>query len=134
MQLDVGEFLFDLSECIDVVLESQFRMMTALEQQLIAAVAKGFPDLFPIRGHVGDIGLGVTGDAVEIAEFTIGDTDVGGIDVSVDLPGNFSVWYLDLPQFVGNMYEIGQRRLVVQVHSFLQGQKLESGCFGVNIR
>ena len=65
--------------------------MTALEKQLVAAIFYSFPDLFTIGRHVGNIGFGMPGYPVEIAKLAVGDANIRGIDIAVDLPGNFSV-------------------------------------------
>ncbi len=71
--------------------ESQFRMVTALQQELVAAPAESLFDLSFVGIDVRDIGIGVAGDAIEVAEFAVGDTHIGGIDVAVDLPGDLTM-------------------------------------------
>jgi hypothetical protein len=38
--------------------------------------------------------------AEEITEFAIGYAYIGRIYISIDLPGNFSMWHLDFSEFV----------------------------------
>jgi hypothetical protein len=37
----------------------------------------------------------MTGDSEEVAKFTIGYTNIGGVYIPVYLPGNFSMWNLN---------------------------------------
>jgi hypothetical protein len=113
MQFDVREFFFDLAKRIDVIFQSQFRMMSALQQQLITAVLDRFPDFLPVGVHIGDVRFWVAGDAVEITEFAIGDADVGGVDIAIDLPGYFAVWYLLFAQLIGDVDQVGEGCMVV---------------------
>ena len=42
----------------------------------------------------------MSGYTVKIAEFAIGDADIGGIHVAVDDPGNFAIGLLLLAQLI----------------------------------
>ena len=83
-------------------------MVAALQEQLIAAPLQGFPDLFPVGIHGGDISFCVSGDPVEITELAVGDAHIGGVDVPVDLPTHFSMGHLLFPEFICYVHEIGQ--------------------------
>ena len=105
--------------------------MTALEEKLIPAILEGFFDLRPVGGHIGNICLGMAGDPVEIAEFAIGDTYVGGVHISVYLPGHPSVRHLNFTEFVPDEHQVCQRRLVIEINTFFHGQKPEIEGFSV---
>ena len=95
-------------------------MMPALQQQLIAAVPDGFLNFLLIGFNIGDIGIRMAGNAIEIAEFTIGNANIGGIYIPVDLPGNFSVRHLLFPQFIGHIHQFGKRGVFKQETRLLQ--------------
>jgi hypothetical protein len=65
------------------------------------------------------------GDTVEIAEFAIGDADIRSVHIPVDLPGDTTVRYLFLTQFITHIHQVRQRRVMVQKHTFLYGKKLK---------
>src|ERR1700722_11457088 len=106
-------------------------MVTALQQQLVAAPAKGLFYFLFVSIEIGDIGIGMARDAIEVTEFTIGDTDIGGIDIAINLPGHLAVRYLHLPQFVGHLHEFGQRGMREKKYSFFYVQKLSFQCLMV---
>jgi hypothetical protein len=98
--------------------ETQFRMMASLEQQLVAAPAEGFLN-FPLVGiDIRYISIGVARDAIEVAEFAVGDADIGGIDIPVDLPGYFSMRDLVFTQLVGYLHQFGQGRMSEEKNPF----------------
>jgi hypothetical protein len=75
----------------------------------------------------------MTGYAVEITEFAIGDTDVGGIDVTVDLPGYLSMRHLFATQFIGQEHQISQRGFFIKLHPFFYRQKSEIKRFVIQV-
>jgi hypothetical protein len=123
MELKVGIFLLKLPEQGGIKIQSKIGMMASLKQQLVAAIFKGFLDLFPISGHVCDIGFGVPGYSVEIAEFAIGDTNVGGIDIPVDLPGHAPMRYLFFAEFVSQEHQVSKWCVMVKKYAFLHGKE-----------
>lgn len=133
MQPDIRELRFDLPERVDIILQPQFGMVSSLEQQLITPVLDRFPDLLPIGVHVGDVRFRMAGDAVEIAKFTIGDADVGGVDVAIDLPGHFAMRDLFFAQLIRDMDQVGQRGVMIEMQPFFGGKKFEAGGFGVYV-
>jgi len=50
---------------------------------------------------IGDVTVFMTGTTKEIAELAVCNTDIGRIDIPVDLPGHLAMWYLYLAQFIG---------------------------------
>jgi hypothetical protein len=46
--------------------------------------------------------------AVEITKFAIGDANVGGVYITVDLPGYFSMGYLFFTKGICYKHQIGQ--------------------------
>ena len=83
-------------------------MVSALQQQLIPAPLNGLPDFLSVRIHVCDIGFSMARYAVEITEFAVGDTNVGGIDIAVDLPAYLAMWHLFFPERICNMHQFRQ--------------------------
>jgi hypothetical protein len=75
----------------------------------------------------------MAGNAKEIAEFTIGDANVGGINVAVNLPGHFSVRHLLFTQLIGYKHQFSQWGLFKKVHSFLNGQHVKIQGFRVEL-
>ena len=67
----------------------------------------------------------MSGYSVKVAEFAIGNTHVGGIDVPVDLPGDFPVRYLFFSKLISHMHKFSQGGLVKQKQSLFSGQILE---------
>src|SRR5262245_45200775 len=75
----------------------------------------------------------MAGYAVEIAEFTIGDAYIGGIDVAIDLPGYLTMWNLLFTHFVGYKHQLSKWRLFKQGYAFLDGQELKIQGFGIQL-
>ena len=123
MQLKRRVELFQLTEqrCIEV--EAQFRMMAALQQQLIAAPAEGLFYLFFVGIDTRDIGVGMAGNALEITEFAIGDTNVRGVDIAIYLPGHLTVRNGDLPQFIAHLHQVCKRGIFEEEHAFFDIQE-----------
>src|SRR5688572_22797903 len=100
MQFYRRVFLFYLAERIGIKVQSQFRMMSSLEQELITTIPDCLFYFFPVYTHTGNIGFGVTRDAVKITKLAIGDTYIGSVHITINLPGNFSVRYLLFAHFI----------------------------------
>src|SRR5215831_13352104 len=100
-------------------------MVASLQKQLIASPSEGFLDFPFISFYVGDIGIRMARNAVEIAEFAIGNTYIGSIYISVYLPCHFPMRYLLFTQFICNKHQFGQWSLMKKVHSLLNGKKLK---------
>lgn len=75
-------------------------MMSALKQKLISTKAKGFLYFDLIGFDIGDVTFLMAWSAKEITKLTVSNADIGSIDISIDLPGHFPVWYLDLSEFI----------------------------------
>src|SRR5687768_16167134 len=95
---DVGKFFFDLAEGLCIKFKSQLRMMTALQKQLVASIFKCLLDLLPVCRHICYVSFRVSGYAIEIAKLTVGDADIGGVHITVDLPGDLSMRHLFFSQ------------------------------------
>jgi len=72
----------------------------------------GLFNFLPISVYIGDIGFRMSGNAVEITKLAIGDTNIGGVHITVNLPGHFTMWNLNFSEFVGHIHQISQRRLL----------------------
>jgi hypothetical protein len=105
--------------------------MAALEQQLVAPILEGFFDLPSVGRHVRDIGFGVARDAIKVAEFAIGDTDIGGVHIPVYLPGHAAMGHLLLPQLIANEHQVCQGGVMVEVHTFFHAQETKFKGFPV---
>ena len=99
------------------------RLSSLVQQQLVAPVFECLFDLLTVGGHVSDICFRVPGYAVEITEFTVGDTNIGGVHVPVDLPGHLSMGHLLFPQFIADEHQVSKRCVMVEVYAFFYGQK-----------
>ena len=66
----------------------QAGLVPTLQQQLISTQSKCFLDFTLVGSVIGDIAFGVAGNAEKVAGLAIRHTDVGGIHIPVDLPGN----------------------------------------------
>jgi hypothetical protein len=62
---------------------------------------------------------------VEITEFAIGDANICGINIPVDLPGDPSMAYLPFPDFVGNKDQFAQRSIFEEKNTFLHAQEIQ---------
>ena len=100
-------------------------MMAALQQQLIASKLYCFFDLSFISFDIGDVCFCMTGYAIEITEFTVGNTYVGSIYVAIDLPGNFAVGHLFFAAFVGHVHQLGEGGIFKKEHAFFYAKKFE---------
>ncbi len=65
----------------------------------------------------------MTGDAIEVAEFAIGDTDICRVDIAVYLPSHFAMRDGDLAQFVGHKHQLGERSLFKAQDAFFDIQE-----------
>jgi hypothetical protein len=114
MEPQSGIHLFEILKKIDIPVESQFRMQSTLQEQLVTANAFHFFDLGCIFIECRDVDLLITDRAVEIAEFASRDTGIGDVNVPVDDPGDFVFRMMDLPQFIGCVNQLPQRKLMIQ--------------------
>ena len=131
MEFDVGEFAFQGREERFVPAEVEFRMQTALEQQLVAAEGDGFANLLTVFVKGGDVGAVPVGEAaVEVAEFAATDADVGNVDVAVDLPGDGVAGVELAATGVGCGHQFGQRNVVPQREGFVEGERVAGDGFG----
>ena len=108
-------------------------MMSPLQEQLVATPGNGLLDLNPIGIHVCDIGFRVTRYAVEVAEFAVGNADIGGVDIAVDLPGYFSMGHLDLPHFIRHMHQFGEGGFLEKKKTLFRAQVFKIQCLLVQI-
>src|SRR5580765_4042743 len=84
VNVDLGEFGFQMREEVEIPLLVQLWVMAALHENLGAAKGDGFLD-FLIDFVEGDyVGVVVFLNAVEGAEFAIDVADVGVVDVAVN--------------------------------------------------
>ena len=82
------------------------RVMPALQKQLITSVTKGLFNFLFVRLHIGDVRVLMPGDPVKITELTIGNANIGGIHIPVDLPGNNSccIGFLNFTQLIRHIH------------------------------
>src|SRR4051812_9336842 len=100
MQLKGWEFLLYLSEGFGIKVKSKIRMVTTLQQQLVAAIFECFPDLTAVGIHIGNVCIRMARNAVEIAELAISHTYIGRVYVTVYLPGYFTMRHLLLAECI----------------------------------
>jgi len=93
-------------------------MMAALQQQLVAAVTESFLYLLFIGLNIGDVRILMPRPAEKVAELTIGYTNIRGIYIAVDLPGNFAMRYLYFAQLISHVHQIRCGSIMIQVHAF----------------
>src|ERR1700759_2589463 len=99
--------------------------MAPLQQKRIAAVAKGFLNFFLISLNIGDVSLVMPRPAEKVAEFAIGNTNVGGVYIPVDLPGYLTVRHLYFTQFVRRIHQIRRTGMVIQKNALILAQKFK---------
>ena len=120
MELELRVKLLQFPEQAGVKCQSEVGVVAALEQQLLAPEAKQLLDfcfIFFDRGH---IGLLVPGSPVEITEFAVGNTDIGGIGVAVYDPGDHIAGNVALPQLVARVHEFRSRGVFKKEHAFFR--------------
>ncbi len=83
----------------------------------------------PVGGHISDIRFGMPGDPVKIAKLAVGDTDIRGVHVPVDLPGNLAVGHLFFPEFIRDEHQVGQGGVLIQENTLFYRQKAQRGGF-----
>src|SRR5829696_3593525 len=108
-------------------------MMATLQQQLIATVLKSLFYLSAVCRKICDICFGMAWDPIKVTKLAIGNTNVGGVDISIDLPGYLSMWYLLFSKFVGNKHQLSQRRLQKKTYTFFNRQWIKIECFLIKI-
>src|SRR4051812_6690726 len=94
MELNVWEFLLDLTESICIKIQPKPGVMSSLQKQLVAAKTYGFSYFFPVSRHFGNVCIGVSGYPVEITKLAIGNAHICCIYIAVYLPGYFTMWNL----------------------------------------
>jgi hypothetical protein len=75
----------------------------------------------------------MTGDPEKITKLAVGYTNISGVDIPVDLPGDFIVRNLFLAQFIRNKHDFGKRGLFKYKHSFFNREKIEIQCFCIEL-
>ena len=79
MQVEIGIKRFKFSEKIRVETQTEIGMMTTLKEQLIASKAKHLFNFFLVLIYCCDVSIRSARLAKEVAELTIGNTNVGGV-------------------------------------------------------
>jgi hypothetical protein len=98
-------------------------VVAAVEEDLSSALGERFVDFLVEFIEGDDIGVGVTGDAVEGAELAVDVTDIGVIDVTVDNIGN------DVVALVIEGGGFGEVSAVVgEDAEFVEGELVEFEC------
>jgi hypothetical protein len=92
----------------------------ALQQNLHAPDRLALVDLGADLLEAEDVPLGVLGPAVEGAELTVGDADVGVVDVPVDDVGDDALRVLPPPLGVGELAELEQGGPLVELEGSLE--------------
>ena len=100
----------------------------ALQKQLVTAPAEGFFDLPFVGVDVGDIGIRMARDPIEVAKFAIRDANIGRIHIAIDLPGDLSMRNLLFPQLVCDIHQFGQRGLFEKKDPLLRAEELNIQC------
>jgi hypothetical protein len=75
----------------------------------------------------------MSGNAVEITKLAVRYTDIGGIDVSVNLPGNLSMRYLLFSQFIGYLHQFSKGGLFKQELALFFAEEFQVQCALVQI-
>ena len=94
-------------------------MMTSLKQQLFSSIAKGFINLLFILIDRCDVSFGMAGNPVKVAKLTIRDTNIGGIDISVDDPGNFVIRMKFLSHLIRHIHQFRCWSIFKKILAFL---------------
>jgi hypothetical protein len=68
---------------------------------------------------------------MKIAKAATGNADIGDVDVAVDDPAHFIPGNLFLPAFMGSSQQFASRGGIIQIQSFLYGERLKSDRFMV---
>ena len=87
MDVDGGEVAFDVAEDVKIPVEREFGVQTPLHQDLVAAEGDGLADLVEQHRAVEDVRLGVADLAIKGAKVADRRTDVGVVDVAIDVVG-----------------------------------------------
>ena len=93
--------------------------MASLQQQLIATPPECFFNFFNVGIDIRYIGVRMTGNPVEITKLTIGNANIGGIYIAVDLPGHFSVSHLLFTKLISYKHQFGQRCFIKKRNALL---------------
>jgi hypothetical protein len=100
-------------------------MMAALQQQLVSAQSECLFDFYLVGFNVSDVAFFMPWSPEKITEFTVGDANIGSINVAVDLPGYFSAGHLLLSQFISNKCEFSSCCVMVKKNTFFLCQEVE---------
>ena len=99
-------------------------VQAALQQQLVAAQPQGLLYLGVIGFGGRDVGGALAGPAVEIAELTARDADVGDVDVAVYLPGHGTgLFHCTAAQCVGQAEKPCGRDRFVEPQRFVESER-----------
>ena len=101
-------------------------MVAALQQQLFTPVGKGLLDFHLVLLDAGDVALLVPRPAEEVAEFAVGDADVGGVGVAVNDPSDYATGHMVLAQAVAHVHQFGGGRIFQQKNTFLGAEVVEA--------
>jgi hypothetical protein len=72
-------------------------------------------------------------DPVEITELAIGYTNISGIHIPVDLPGNFTMRHLLTAQFICDHHQIGEWCFFKEAYAFFNAKKTKVEGFIIEI-
>jgi hypothetical protein len=92
---------------------------------LISTEAKSFFNFFLVRFDIRDIGFRVAGNTIKITELAICHTHIGGVYISVYLPGDFSIRLLNFPELIRYVHQPGDGRIFKKKNSFFDGKKFK---------
>lgn len=84
VDIDCGEFVTEVIEEVEVPIDGEVGVVSALEEDLGSSLGEGFLDFLVEFIEGDDVGVGVPGDAVEGAELAVDVADIGVIDIAVD--------------------------------------------------
>ena len=126
VKFEIGIKFLQLAEKVCIIVKTKLRIMTALKLKLLTSITESFLDLYPIGFNISNVRFRMTGNHVEIAEFTVGHTNVGGVHVPVYDPGNFTMRHLFFPQLVSNKHQFGQRCMLKKKNAFFSTQEIKT--------
>jgi len=109
-----GMMLLDVAHQLEVPLERDIRVVSALKQDLHAADGLALVDLGADLLEAQHVAFVVLGAAIERAELAIGHADVGVVDVPVDDIGDHVLRVLPPPLGVGQPAQLEERSLLVE--------------------
>ena len=98
--------------------------MAPLQKELLATEGKSFLDFLFVLLDARDVGFVVPRAAVEVAELTVGDADVGRIGIAIDDPGDGVTRYVVLAQFIADVHQFTGMGIFKQKNTLFGTEKI----------